>query len=162
MHAIAELLDGVAHGSSLGEVWHSSRLLMRDKRRGTAAGEPLLLKALQRLSEWAARGNDVHRLVAIDLLVRIPASIRKIQRVAQPLRAEVLRLPIPPYRLSLRKRIYRTAPSLPKLEKMSQRHSLMPPVNGYFHMSFGQLRKKIALNDAVLRLPGRLRNVPLI
>ena len=96
MHAIAELLDGVAHGSSLGEVWHSSRLLMRDKRRGTAAGEPLLLKALQRLSEWAARGNDVHRLVAIDLLVRIPASIRKIQRVAQPLRAEVLRLPIPP------------------------------------------------------------------
>ncbi len=94
--AIAELLNGVANGASLAEVWDSSRRLMRDKGRGNAAADPLLVQGLRRLSEWSLQGNDVHRLVALDLLVRIPASIRKIARIAQPLRKEALRLPIPP------------------------------------------------------------------
>lgn len=93
---IAEVLERIANAPSLGEVWGASRKLMRDKGRGKVAGDPLLLQGLRRLSEWSAQGSDVHRLVAIDLLVRIPASIRKIARAAQPLRQEALQLPIPP------------------------------------------------------------------
>jgi hypothetical protein len=102
--AIVELLERMANAPSLAEVWDSSRRLMRDKGRGNAAGDPLLLQGIRRLSEWSTRGSDVHRLVAIDLLVRIPASIRKIARAAQPLRQEALRVPLPPLSVIAEKR----------------------------------------------------------
>jgi hypothetical protein len=91
---VAELLDGIANGPSLVAVWDSSRRLMRDKGRGAASNDPLLLQGLRRLSQWATEGSELHRLVAIDLLVRIPASIRKIARASQSLRQEALRFPI--------------------------------------------------------------------
>jgi len=101
---IPELLDGLANGPSLVAVWDSSRRLMRDKGRGAAADDPQLLQGLRRLSEWATTESALHRLVAIDLLVRIPASIRKIARAAQALRQEVLRLPIPALSIIVEKR----------------------------------------------------------
>lgn len=101
---IAELLDQLANGRSLAEVWDASRKLMRDKGRGKATDDPLLLQGIRRLAEWSTQGDDLQRLVAIDLLVRIPASIRKIARAVQPIRKEALQLPIPPLSVIAEKR----------------------------------------------------------
>lgn len=93
---VPELLNTIANSLSLNEVWNAARSLMRNKMRGSAADNPLLLEGLRRLGEWTARDNEVNRLIAIDLLVRIPASIKKVARTAKPIREEALRSAIPP------------------------------------------------------------------
>src|SRR5205085_2718787 len=93
---IAQLVDRLVTAPTLAEVWQAARGLMSDKRRASAAAAPLLHEGLRRLGVWAAIGSGAERLLAIDLLVRIPASIRKVERIASPLRAEALRVPIPP------------------------------------------------------------------
>jgi hypothetical protein len=93
---LTDALNGFANSSSLAEVWDSSRRLMIDKRRAAVADNPLLMRGLERLREWAVEGPEIDRLIAIDLLVRIPASIRKVEKFAQSLRAEALHQPLPP------------------------------------------------------------------
>ncbi|MEA2878503.1 MAG: hypothetical protein QOF14_3699 [Hyphomicrobiales bacterium] len=93
---ISELLDRLLNAPSLADVWQAARRLMSDKRRSSATADPRLVEGLRRLGGWAATGSGAERLIAIDLLVRIPASIRKLERTALPFRAEALRTPIPP------------------------------------------------------------------
>jgi hypothetical protein len=101
---VTDALNSFVYDQSLPDVWDSARRLMLDKRRASVADNPLLLRGLERLRDWALDGSPLDRLLAIDLLVRVPASIRKTKKFAQSLLREALRQPLPPLSLVTEKK----------------------------------------------------------
>jgi hypothetical protein len=84
----------------LDDKWNAARMMMNVK--GKIDSEQLfslIADGFQQLGQIAAEGDDVRRLVATDLLVRLPQSFRnnkRIQALAQEARHQLLLRPLPP------------------------------------------------------------------
>src|SRR5882762_8575794 len=80
--------------------WSSARQMMSSKAKPN--GElfySLLQQGFESLGHIAEKGDDSDRLIAIDLLVRIPASMKnnkRVQEIASDFRRRSLSLPLPP------------------------------------------------------------------
>lgn len=101
---LTDALSSFAHGASLAEIWESARRFMLSKRRASIAENPLFQLGLERLKYHVIAGAPIDKLIAVDLLVRVPASIRKAQPVAKAYRSEVLAQPLPPLSIVFEKK----------------------------------------------------------
>ena len=94
-----EQIQAFADALSLEEKWLCARDLMSTKAKPN--GEiffSLLEKGFEDLGQIARSSDDVSRLVAIDLLVRLPASMKnnkRVQSMALEVRRKILSAPIP-------------------------------------------------------------------
>jgi hypothetical protein len=94
-----EQVRAFAEATHLEEKWSSARQMMSSK--ATPNGElfySLLKQGFEGLGHIAESGDDSSRLVAIDLLVRLPASMKnnkRVQAMAADVRRASLSLPLP-------------------------------------------------------------------
>jgi hypothetical protein len=98
-----EQVRNLAAAPTLGEKWSVARKMMSSKAK--PEGDEFyqdLQDALEGLGRIAQSGDDISRLVAIDLLVRLPASMKnnkRVQEISSTVRQAVLSLPLPPLAL---------------------------------------------------------------
>jgi hypothetical protein len=94
-----EQVRAFAEATLLEEKWSSARQMMSSKAKPN--GESFyswLQQGLEGLGHIARSGDDTSRLVAIDLLVRLPASMKnnkRVQAMASEVRRASLSLPLP-------------------------------------------------------------------
>jgi hypothetical protein len=95
-----ESVRAFAEATDLEGKWSSARQMMSSKVKPNGESfYSLLQQGFQDLGHIAGQGDDSDRLVAIDLLVRIPASMKnnkRVQELATDVRRRALALPLPP------------------------------------------------------------------
>jgi len=98
-----EQVRAFADAPYLEEKWSSARQMMSSKAKPNGDEfYSLLQHGFEGLGQIATSGDESNRLVAIDLLVRIPASMKnnkRVQAMAADVRRTCLSLPLPPLSL---------------------------------------------------------------
>ena len=89
-------LDDFINAQTVGQRWDASRRLMASKRIQSIATDSAFGQAFAALVPAALEGDPLDRLLAVDLLVRIPAVAKTIQGDAAKLLATALEHPLPP------------------------------------------------------------------
>lgn len=95
-----EQVRAFAEATDLEGKWLSARQMMSSKAKPNGdLFYSLLQHGFEGLGRIAEKGDDSDRLVAIDLLVRMPASMKnnkRVQEIATDVRRRSLSLPLPP------------------------------------------------------------------
>ena len=95
METNSDLEDFLA-AQTVSQRWDAARRLMASKRLQSLATNQTFAQAFASLGTIALEGNPLDRLLAIDLLVRIPAAAKGIQGSATKLLSVALQYPLPP------------------------------------------------------------------
>jgi hypothetical protein len=142
-----EQVRAFAEATDLEGKWSSARQMMSSKAKPN--GElfySLLQQGFEGLGHIAEKGDDSDRLVATDLLVRMPASMKnnkRVQEIATDVRRRSLSLPLPPCRSSQKRNPCPEARNRRRFERMLQRHLKTLRVAGCCHMPLGLSGMKI-------------------
>ena len=91
-----KIMDQFAYSDSILEIWSAARELMANRLLSEYIDVPIFLDAFDRILKFSIAGSSIDRLLAIDLLVRLPAASKKLSARAEVHLNESLRVELPP------------------------------------------------------------------
>lgn len=91
-----QLLEQVSNAHTVPDIWSLSRHLMANRLLSEYAESPAFLQTFDRLHQHAISGSDLDRLLATDLLVRLPAAHKKLAPRAERHLKDSLTSELPP------------------------------------------------------------------
>ncbi len=91
-----ELTQQFSKAESVTEIWSAARQIMAKRLLPALVDDPLFLSGFDRLEEFASVDSDIDRLLAIDLLVRLPAASKKLANRAEAHLSSALTRVLPP------------------------------------------------------------------
>ena len=91
-----EVVERFSKADSAEDVWSSARQLMANRLLAEFVDVPIFLKGFDRLYQFATAGTALDRLLALDLLVRLPAATKKLTSRAEKHLRATLKDEIPP------------------------------------------------------------------
>ena len=90
------IVEQFSEADSVNDIWSAARQVMANRILAQIVDAPMFLKGFDRLQQLSTTGSALDRLLALDLLIRLPAASKKLADRAQQHLRNTLKTEIPP------------------------------------------------------------------